>query len=1248
MTINYCKLEQSLFAQSTAQRGQLDKSDLIKYGQTIATDQKMEGFFAKFFFFFQSTAKKEAYFINKSVTLIQQVNQGLLTQRIGYLSQTEMKHYLSLLKEGEVLVESSRHWRTIQHVHQFYVFIQDTQQRLAAHWLKGFAIPEDLGNKLEQLDPFKEHGITSLLYELNELHATYLTADFVPLLQLVLGTTRLRDMTAEQVERFKSFLILENTLDPQIKTERLAKTLKFASLIKEIRTEKGLQASQDFQAFFKNYPGIQDFVLSMPAPTEELIQFSTLVKELSHLPVDLHLSHTMAEAIEKLQDKQSARQQQLLKRFGESFANRFGVIETPTMEKLHKIEENFRLVEQNQSFIERLNQALSETKDRKNLDQVLDKLVSEDPLLFHLMERLGTQSQEYLLLGVPSEQIRTFQQHVIQNIAPTTKELTTRFLQGERGIDENFHHYVVQFNQKQLAEAQADWKQRYGIPFVEQLTLDPAVIRGEHHYRHMSQLVPQLAEMDKLFVQIGGDHLKADYGLTFTMHVILSLLRPQSKERVNLETYKKGMPLLLQQLKEIKQQLMTQGVTQVQFEQALHQFLTQSPYARSQEQWFALDVTALEQFSHFFQYQLNRQQIEQFTHTQGSAFASVLNHYLKENEEDVCTGKQSFQSSHLFQASFQEQVHLVLPYLITQFKPFVVLDEEIISDSLLREPLQPENLQLRLANLHRLKNLFAKSSAPHEISLIREFIRHLNPPYLMNLDAPYSKAMEREHTLMKEAIEKLVKFCHNEADKNHVYSPGLLARAVLTLVQSKGKEKDAPNKKLQAVAEECDKIFNGSTIKKFNCICLKLFLKDRADETCKALEKPCQASVIQLVEGIFARLNHTEESLSPAAHTYVKDLTQLVIQLSLTTSAQNFDLIRFLSEEVSYGSLVFDVTEMKGTILPDVKACLINKAKKVQATPSVSVEGLLGMIRENPFNMMQAFIPRFIENLLPAEDKEEVNTIREALLPLGPLVNQSATINNALKYVSVVLPSLLLLTENDQTESLKEEVLKQLKLVSQFNLDELKGATTVAEYEALIEKQGLKAWVTVTNLILGQLVTAHQTLQTNSQAEGAVVEFIRDTLPKLVEDRKTIESRIETLTTWLPIIRRTRLGGWIAQKILTRYVEEKFKTMKSLDAHTKKLILASLKSMIETVFLTAPAVIKNHAIPHYLDFLEKVNTTMHQKAFKPEELFVEILKILQQGIQEGAQYGVIIEEAINYAEKALQTSNETLSLGIKS
>lgn len=291
---------------------------------------------------------------------------------------------------------------------------------------------------------------------------------------------------------------------------------------------------------------------------------------------------------------------------------------------------------------------------------------------------------------------------------------------------------------------------------------------------------------------------------------------------------------------------------------------------------------------------------------------------------------------------------------------------------------------------------------------------------------------------------------------------------------------------------------------------------------------------------------------------------------------------------------------------------------------------MLQAIKKDPFAVVYHFIPRFIQNLLSDEDKDKVSDIEIGLKSLESLFNQSHLIKEGVDYLSKLVN---LIPKGLDSNEAKEFLVKQIDGFNKLNLDEIAKLNNRNKFRQELDKHDLGLWQTATEILSDKLFDARQkSIELPKESkEEFLVNCIQTTLPKLVEDRKSIMGWIKRIPTLLPLIRSIG-GGWIVNKVMTQFVSSKLEKIDSLDANTKELIKESLKPIIQTLLLAAPAIVERHKLDHYFDFFERLNTLLQKEELNDTQLFMEVMKGMQLLTTDLASYGPDLEEAMSYTK----------------
>lgn len=1255
--------------QAMMQKGNLDRNDLSRYGRELTTTCEKVGLFFKGIWNTllhgseEATNRKESYFAHKTIHLIKTLNEKILSDKMPDLTTEEFHSYLFMLKDNEVLVSRSPNWKKFTPMHQNNLFKEEVVKN-ENHWLQAFAEENDLGKNLEQIEPAELDGNINALMQLDQLHKKALIPDFVPLLKFVLGEGKLKDITPEQFTKFESCLEIYNLSSFELTDERLKNTIVLFNVLENLKKNLGSKIYKDFKQFITDNSIMRDLIIRIcsdstqltTSSSEHLYKISQLVPKLPKIPEQALLSTTLDEVIQNLTEELEMHDPAIIaKRYGESFLKAYVSFKgnkeqlTKTLLNLETIRKNFKLCKKSPLFLELMSKAMGNGLQDKEFEALPEKIRKQIPTLYSAIEITSEKTRNYLNMGLHPGQVNAFQEEALQEFTKPNARSHSR-----EKVEQTIHHIEVKFNKRQFEDAKKEWVSRYGAPIVDHLSrlLGPKVANGETHYLNNKDQMLGIGEIDKLFVQFGA--IEKEMGSVFTSHVIDYMLSEEGKVFKNQPDFlKKEWPQLLEQLKEVKAQFAKQDITPEDFNKALENFITKSAYANTNENWLILTPEALDKFSQSLQHEKNEKTLSEMSDSYGKSFVTLFYAYLKDNEPNVLLGKQSLKDSSFFSAdSFGEQLRLyIIPYLIVDIpQKYPVLNEEIIPTLFLRESVTPQNFQAMFVNLPKLQKLIPQGAKPFEQKIIQEFIKVLSPTYLADLSSD-PKKFDSALSDMKETIQELVKFCTEEVeiDKKPIYSPNLLARAFHQLMVERGETKDSPAVRLQNTAKKCNKIkvFNKDTveiIKQFNMICLKLYIEDSAKEITSKTSIEVPPNVQMLINGLLNRFANQGEGLKNAsAAAYVKDIVQFATELSISYEVPIYTIIKQFIDEIDNKNLTFDLAKMNVAhpkkplvVSEDIKEKITAEVKKAAGKTKKNMDGIFAVVQNDPFRLVYELAPRLLENVLDEEDKDRVKDVRKAMQPLGPIFNQSKTVA---KGVDLLIGVGNIISKTKVAEPAKQLIAEKVVKFNQLDINEIANLQERSKIRQALDAKDLGIWMTVTELVTDKLVDFHAKFHDKSKAEelknDPLATVFLTILPKLIEDRKSVEDWIGRMPVIIPVI-RTFGGGWLANQILQRYVGSKLKQVDKLSGLEKKIITESLESIIKIALLASPTLIKNHPLETYFDFLEKISVIMKSEETPNEhDLFFSVMEIIQHGLQEGTIYGPMIEDTLNHVENKL-------------
>lgn len=1253
-------LPKDILHYATVEKGQLKISEngLYLSGHKVATlKDKINQLFLEIvntlqFGHDKAVQKKVSFFSNKTIKLIDEYNRAFLTEKIQNIGEEQLNKYLSILDKGEILSQDSPHWARITSLHQSYNFIEEIKKNSDSHWLYPFMTTDDLGVQLENLDLFRKNDSIDRLVKLDLTYRSAGIPDFVPLLQTVLGNSKIRNISNEQLQDLDAGLKIYSELP--FGADRLEKAKQLLTLSTTIKKHTAVHEKREFHEFLIKNPVLANLIaLLSPTIAEgkevtQILKIQKLAVSFTKLPADFYFCQTMDELIKKMEDKQATEISLLPAEDFGKFAAFFNALKDKEpvksqVKELKALQETFALCGKKGEFIQLLNNAVNNGfKDSKGCVNALNKFHSDNKSSIYAIHLVAMKTEDFVDTGLDQKKIREFQQIIFTEIESVSTQMKV-FLQGEEAVRKSFEQTSTQFNKAQLAEAKKEWS-RFGPQMLEHLTkgLDAQIESGEKHFKQLPALMSALKEIHQIRFQSGAEQLEAEFGQTLSSHAMVFLISEEGKKRrEDPNFFKSKWPQLISDLRAVNDKFISQGIPKETLGKYLDRFLTTSAYANSQDQWLVFDSPHLDKFSKSVRFNIFSNELDSLIKTHGNVYVDCLMEYLTDNEPDVLNGDVFFKDAQVFQATpIHEQIKLyLLPYLTKKLTETRIFDKEIISALILKEPLVQENFKNHLEHIGRLQSLLPKGANEREKQLFKELIRVLHPNYLAGIDLAPIKS-EHINKAERDAIEKIIKFCCNKGDKQGVYAPDMLARVAVDLIRRQGKPDDSSAMKLQSAAHACDAIFNDDLIAQFKSACFKMYVQDVAKKTCEDKLKT-YPDINKLTEGLINRFSKTETGLNSAsAVSYIDDLVSFAVNLALTYPVPYYTITDALASEQHSPRFTFNLETLKQEtdksadplrLSIDIKDKLTAKIKS-HIGLNDHLRGIVEIIKLNPFSIVNTLIPSFVENLLSPEDKSKAATVSQSLTPLGPLFNQSAIVNKGLSGLAKLLE---IVSINGIESTAKEFIINQITGFNEFDLNEMSKLNDRDSYRQSLDSKGLSIWMTMAEVVSDKIIDIHAKMHAATKPEkpDALVDFMSTDLPNLIEDLDSIKSWINRLPIVIPLIRKFG-SGWLVHKILNRYLSSKLESVDALDNESKKLIVNSLETILPILLLTVPSINTNHNLDVYFEFVKYLNQTMQRKE-KPDGrvLLVDIMKIMQQGTKEAIIYRPIIEQAVNQLER---------------
>lgn len=238
--------------------------------------------------------------------------------------------------------------------------------------------------------------------------------------------------------------------------------------------------------------------------------------------------------------------------------------------------------------------------------------------------------------------------------------------------------------------------------------------------------------------------------------------------------------------REIKESYTTEyGLTEEEFNGCLADFLA----SRNSPALLLVDRLMKDEFIHFLNIKSNNKKIDNLA-TQFSAisvFKDVLENYLHEKEPAILAGLTNWNHSSIGQKDIREQIGLLIPYLFKRSE-LKMVDEEIYKKIILSDPVNSETMMNRRAGLRKIDQFSSdKNYSGRDLLLIKELLKES-----LTIQGVESAASgENEVQLV---IEQMMLFA-KEADKEGLYTPSVVIKAILSSIRSISINNETVNQK---------------------------------------------------------------------------------------------------------------------------------------------------------------------------------------------------------------------------------------------------------------------------------------------------------------------------------------------------------------------------------------------------------------------------------------------------------------------
>lgn len=351
------------------------------------------------------------------------------------------------------------------------------------------------------------------------------------------------------------------------------------------------------------------------------------------------------------------------------------------------------------------------------------------------------------------------------------------------------------------------------------------------------------------------------------------------------------------------------------------------------------------------------------------------------------------------------------------------------------------------------------------------------------------------------------------------------------------------------------------------------------------------------------------------------------------------------------GTLPFNLKDMKMARLLDVTFAEIKKELEV---PLLNNNAVYLAVQQNPFKAVTKLLPVFVEQILPEDKKYRAVELESRLkelenaagkLPMVQNLGRKMAYTGAL--VNGLLPELhtdggkvILETSKRVGERLKNKM-KEVKNPDKLAKLKLKPRLAVKPDTAVEQMQVLAAEGAADGAVylLDSIIRAQKIrleLKENNipmdQVQLTVVEsFLLETLPGLPY------TKIRMGLSLAPHLLRAAdffntFGEQMAKFAVKTYLRF---SSNELSSQEQTLIAEGISPIVKILALAGPAVLQNHNVGSYLDFLKGVNDLVQSPELitkeQEKELHLKILAVMRQFVKELTPY----ENALDQAGKTM-------------
>ncbi|MBA2368731.1 MAG: hypothetical protein H0V82_06880 [Candidatus Protochlamydia sp.] len=588
---------------------------------------------------------------------------------------------------------------------------------------------------------------------------------------------------------------------------------------------------------------------------------------------------------------------------------------------------------------------------------------------------------------------------------------------------------------------------------------------------------------------------------------------------------------------------------------------------------------------------------------------------------------------HLASVAERHQANGFAPPTTEQFEQFI---RDFDNHSILTNILVSSDLQNK--NINELFAYYIKNNQDGRLTVLMETLGS-SSTFVKALSGKNQKRLDTNLKALIPLSEYFLNF-HSKGS----YDPRDVASGMRFLL----KEKSGKNLNFNPVAEA---LSNWS-----NKIMYHDMEKDLFEQTFKAfVTRVGSAGILtregtdKFISGVTALFDEKKIIPDKAA----LELAKQIIEKSRNLILEGYEptaILNSLLSQKSKGTLIFNLKEMKEAPLIDATYSEIKKELQI---PLLNNNAVFNAVQQNPFKAVTKLLPVFIEQILPENNKHRALELESRLRELEKVAIKLPTVQNAgrkMAYAGALVNGLLpelhkdggkvvLDTSKRIGERIKEEIenvgnpnkLTELKLkpkiakpdtsIEQMQLAAVEGAVDGAIYllDGIIKAQKIRLKLKENDIQLDQV-----------QLTG-VESFLLETLPGLPYGKIKLGLTFASPLLWVLDVSNS-LGEQMAKLAVKAYLRT---SSNELSSEEQNFVAESIPPVVKILALAGPAVLKNHNVDGYLNFMQHVNELIQSPELitkeQENELHFEILTVMGQFIEELTPY----ENALDQAGKAM-------------